>query len=131
MVKVTKINQIFKCNICGNIIETIHVGGGELVCCGEAMHLQEEKGIEEEGKEKHVPIKEVGEDSTIVKVGSVPHPMDEDHYIEWIELENKDKNKVCRKPLKPGEEPEAKFCAHTKNSEARCYCNKHGLWKEE
>ena len=126
----TEINQIYKCNICGNIIEVVHTGGGTLVCCGEPMHLQEEKTKEQEGNEKHVPIKEVTEENTIVKVGSVPHPMEDEHYIEWIELENKDKNKVCRKPLKAGEEPEAKFCSKTENSKARCYCNLHGLWKE-
>ncbi|MEK6757738.1 MAG: desulfoferrodoxin [Nanoarchaeota archaeon] len=123
-------NQIYRCNVCGNIVEVVHVGGGELVCCGQPMKLLKEQTKENEGKEKHVPIKSIVDEKTIVKVGTMPHPMQKDHYIEWIELENKDKEKSCRKDLKSDDGPEAKFCAKTTNSKARCYCNKHGLWKE-
>ncbi len=129
MTNVSKIGQIYKCNICGNITEVLHVGGGELVCCGQPMDLLEEKSGDSEGKEKHVPVIQRDDDGTIVKVGSIPHPMEESHYIEWIELENKDKNKICKKSLKSGEKPEAKFCAKTNNVKSRVYCNIHGLWE--
>ncbi len=118
----TKLNEIYKCEVCGNIVEMVHDGAGELVCCGQPMKLQVEKK-EDEGNEKHVPVYESGESCGIVKVGSVPHPMEEDHYIEWIEVVSDEK--VVRKTLKPGEAPEKKFCLKGK---VRAYCNKHGLW---
>jgi len=118
--------QIYKCNICGNIVEVLHVGGGELVCCGQPMQLLEEK-TEDEGKEKHVPVIEKTENGIKVKVGSVPHPMEENHYIEWIEvITNSD---VYRKFLKPGDLPEAEFNIKDEQITVRIYCNLHGLWK--
>ena len=126
-----QISEIYQCETCGIIIEVLHAGESELACCGQSMKLMIEKTKKDEGNEKHVPVKEVTEENTMVKVGSIPHPMEEEHSIEWIELENKDKKKICRKTLKPGEEPEAKFCAKTENSKAKCYCNVHGLWKGE
>ena len=131
MTNVSKIGQIYKCDICGNIIEVLHVGGGELVCCGQPMELLNEKTKENEGREKHVPVIKRDEDGTIVNIGSIPHPMEEKHYIEWVELENKEKNKTCKKFLKPGEKPEGKFCAKTDKVKSRAYCNVHGLWKSE
>ena len=121
--KMTKLNQIWKCEVCGNIIEILHEGADSLVCCSKPMVLQEEHNKEQEGNEKHVPVIEGNK----VKLGSVPHPMDEDHYIEWIEVIND--NKVPKKFLKVGDLPEAEFCAEAKS--ARAYCNKHGLWKSE
>jgi len=123
------LNAIYKCEVCGNIVELVHVGGGELVCCGQPMKIQEEKSGEE-GTEKHKPVIEKTEDgkSTTIKVGSVEHPMEEKHYIEWIEAFVG--NKVLRKYLSPGEKPEMNLCDVEVKS-ARAYCNVHGLWKSE
>jgi len=122
----TKQNQIYKCNVCGNIVEVLHAGAGELVCCGQPMELLEEK-IKDEGKEKHVPVIEKTEKGFKVKIGSVPHPMEENHYIEWIQVIAD--NKLYRKFLKPGDKPEAEFELRAENVQAREYCNVHGLWR--
>jgi len=119
--------QVYKCEICGNIVEVLHEGAGELVCCGQPMNLMEEK-IEDEGKEKHVPVVEKTAQGIKVKVGSVPHPMEEKHYIEWIEVAVKDG--VTRKFLKPGESPEADFEVEGEVC-IREYCNVHGLWTKK
>jgi len=124
----TKKNQIYKCNICGNIVEVLHAGIGELVCCGQPMELLKEK-TEDEGTEKHVPIIEKTNKGFKVKVGSIPHPMEEKHYIEFIEVIAD--GKVYRKFLKPGQSPEAEFCIQADNIIAREYCNVHGLWKSK
>lgn len=124
-------NKIYKCNICGNVIEMLHFGGGELICCGQSMDILIEKTSKDEGKEKHIPVIERIENGTLVKIGSVSHPMEDKHYIEWIELENQEKEKICKKSLKPGENPEAKFCAKTDKVKSRAYCNVHSLWKNE
>ena len=123
----TKLKQIYKCNVCGNIVEVLHTGVGELVCCGEAMQLMEEKR-EDVGQEKHLPVIEKMENKVKVKVGSIPHPMEEKHYIEWIELEAK--GKAYRQFLKPGDIPEASFEGQAEKITAREYCNLHGLWKK-
>jgi superoxide reductase len=123
----TKLKQIYKCNVCGNIVEVLHTGVGELVCCGEAMQLMEEKR-EDVGQEKHLPVIEKMENKVKVKVGSIPHPMEEKHYIEWIELEAK--GKAYRQFLKPGDTPEAMFDVKPEKITVREYCNLHGLWKE-
>ena len=122
----TELRQIYKCNICGNIIEVIHIGIGQLVCCGQPMELLKEK-IADIGLEKHVPVIEKLGNRVKVKVGSVPHPMEQKHYIEWIEMIAD--AKVCRKFLKPGDKPEAEFEITAEKIEAREYCNIHGLWK--
>ena len=116
-------SQIWKCNICGNIIEVLHEGADALVCCGEPMNLMKANTVDA-AQEKHVPVIE----GKTVKVGSVEHPMQEDHYIEWIEAtdENGQKAKVF---LKPGDKPEAEFCFEPVS--AREYCNLHGLWMKE
>ena len=119
----TKLNEIYKCEVCGNIVEMTHTGVGELVCCGQPMKLQVEKN-EDVGSEKHVPVVEEGDGCKIIKVGSVPHPMEEKHFIEWIEVISEDK--IVRKPLSPGDNPEAKMCLH--GGKMRAYCNVHGLW---
>ena len=119
--------KIYKCNICGNIVELIHVGGGELVCCGQPMELLNEK-TEDVGYEKHVPVIDKTENGFLIKVGSVPHPMEEKHYIEWIELIIDGIS--YKKFLKSGDEPEAEFCVKGENAIVREYCNLHGLWKK-
>ena len=122
----TEINQIYKCNVCGNIVEIVHTGAGELVCCGQPMKLQQENTVDA-AQEKHVPVVENTKSGIKVKVGSIAHPMEEDHFIEWIEALVK--RKVYRKFLKPGESREAEFLVPPKNIEVREYCNLHGLWK--
>ena len=117
--------QIYKCEICGNIIEVLHPGQGELVCCGQPMTLLKEK-TEDIGKEKHVPVIEEAEEGIIVRVGSIQHPMEDNHYIEWIEIVTE--NETYRKYLKPGVSPEAFFPVKSFKL-ARAYCNIHGLWK--
>lgn len=126
----TNLKQIYKCNICGNIVEVLHSGEGELVCCGEPMELQVEKTEQDEGLEKHVPVLEKTESGYRVKVGSTPHPMEKKHYIEWIELWA-DENFYERKFLKPGMAAEVEFCLDydPEKIEVREYCNIHGLWK--
>lgn len=118
--------QIYKCNVCGNIVEVLSSGVGTLVCCNQPMELLEEK-VEEKGMEKHVPVIERGDGEVRVKVGSIPHPMEENHYIMWIELIVGDR--VYRKHLKPGDKPEAVFEVGEGEVKAREYCNLHGLWK--
>ena len=118
--------QIYKCNMCGNIVEVLHGGDGELVCCGEPMELLTEKTADA-AKEKHVPVIEKVQSGYKVKVGSVPHPMEEKHYIEWIELLADGKS--YRQFLKPGIAPEAMFCVEASKVSAREHCNVHGLWK--
>jgi superoxide reductase len=118
--------QIYRCPICGIIVEVLHAGGGNLVCCGQAMLLQKENTVDA-SLEKHVPVIEKLEDGFRVRVGSEPHPMTEEHHIEWIELIAD--GRICRKELKAGESPEALFLiSPTGPVEARAYCNLHGLW---
>lgn len=117
--------EIYKCGSCGNIVEVFHPGAGELVCCGEPMALQKENTVDA-AKEKHVPVIERGEGTITVKVGSVPHPMESAHYIEWIEVIADDK--VYRAQLQPGQAPEATFPVTAQNIKVREYCNLHGQW---
>jgi len=119
-------NQVYKCNVCGNIVEVLHAGNGELVCCGQPMELLQEKATDV-GQERHVPVIETIDSGVKVKVGDVPHPMEEKHYIEWIEIIADGKS--CRMSLKPGEKPEAEFDIKPQKVTAREYCNIHGLWK--
>ena len=119
---------IYKCNECGNIVEVLHAGAGELVCCGQPMKLFKENTTDG-AKEKHVPVIEKTAAGYLVKVGSVPHPMEEKHWIEWIELIAD--GKVYRQALNPGDKPEAEFCIKADKVYAREYCNLHGLWKAE
>ena len=122
----TEQKQIYKCNICGNMVEVLHQGIGQLVCCGQPMELLQEKS-KDAGQEKHLPVVEKSESGVKVKVGSVPHPMEEKHYIEWIEIIAG--GRVYRKFLKPGDKPEAEFEIRAEKIKARDYCNIHGLWK--
>ena len=120
--------QVYKCEVCGNIVELLHVGGGELYCCGQPMKLLEEKTAES-STEKHVPFIERVGNKYVVKVGeNQAHPMEEKHYIEWIELVVD--GKVYRQFLNPGDDPKAEFeVPEGKDVYAREYCNLHGLWK--
>ena len=117
--------EIYKCGSCGNIVEVFHPGAGELVCCGSAMDLQKENTVDA-SKEKHVPVIERGAGTVTVKVGSIPHPMESAHYIEWIEVIAD--GKVYRAMLQPGEAPEATFPITAKDIKVREYCNMHGQW---
>jgi superoxide reductase len=118
--------QVYKCELCGNIVDVLHAGGGELVCCGQPMKLFVENTVDA-AKEKHVPVIEKTANGFKVKVGSVTHPMEEKHYIEWVELIVGDQ--VYRQFLSPGQAPEAEFCVKADQAVAREYCNMHGLWK--
>ncbi|MDD5193417.1 MAG: desulfoferrodoxin [Candidatus Nanoarchaeia archaeon] len=122
-------NQIYKCEICGNIIEILHEGhDNSLYCCKKPMILLKENTVDA-SKEKHVPIIEKTKKGIKVKVGSIDHPMEDKHYIEWIEVLTKDQ-KSDKKFLKPGDKPEAEFCLNIDNVlTAREHCNLHGLWK--
>lgn len=124
----TKVGEIYKCEVCGNIVEVLHAGAGELVCCGKPMKNMV-AGTTDGAAEKHVPVIEKVEGGYKVKVGSVAHPMTEAHYIEWIELICNKCGKVQRKYLKPGEAPEAVFSSDSDSVTAREYCNLHGLWE--
>jgi len=122
----SKLMGIYKCEHCGNMVEVVHAGGGALVCCGEEMKLQVENTVDA-AKEKHVPVVEKTAEGYRVSVGSVAHPMEEKHYIEWIELVAD--GKACRQFLKPGDAPVAEFCVSAAKVEVRAYCNLHGLWQ--
>ncbi|TNF50916.1 desulfoferrodoxin [bacterium] len=118
--------QVYKCELCGNIVEVVHGGPGDLVCCGESMVLLEENTVDA-AVEKHVPVIEKTDHGIKVTVGSVPHPMEESHYIEWIEVIAD--GKAYREFLNPGDAPEALFCVEADAITAREYCNLHGHWK--
>ena len=118
--------EIYKCETCGNIVEVLHGGEGELVCCGKPMNLLVENTVDA-AKEKHVPVIEKVEGGVKVKVGEVAHPMEDKHWIEWIEIIAD--GKAYRQFLNPGETPEAIFNVEAEQVTAREYCNIHGLWK--
>ena len=120
--------EVYKCELCGNIVEVLHGGKGELVCCGEAMKLYKENTVDA-AQEKHVPVIEKIDGGFKVRVGSVAHPMEEKHFIEWIELLAD--GKAYREFLKPGQAPEAIFMIAADKVSAREYCNIHGLWKAD
>lgn len=118
--------EVYKCGLCGNIVEVLHGGKGELNCCGKPMDLMTENTVDA-AKEKHVPVLEKTSDGVKVKVGDVAHPMEEKHYIEWIEVMAD--GKIHRQFLNPGETPEASFNVGGDQVSARAYCNLHGNWK--
>ena len=122
----TEKKQIYKCAICGNIVEVLHTGVGQLVCCGQPMDLMQAK-TQDAGQEKHLPVVVADENGITVKIGSVEHPMEEGHYIEWIEINTVD-GKSGKKFLKPGDKPEAVFQTKSAIESVRSYCNVHGLW---
>lgn len=122
----TERQQVYKCQVCGIIAEVLDGGAGELVCCGQPMQLLVENTVDA-AKEKHVPVVEAADGGVKVKVGSAAHPMEEKHYIEWIEVIAD--GRVYRQFLKPGDSPEAFFPVEAAGVVAREYCNLHGLWK--
>lgn len=125
----TKLREIYKCNICGNVIEILHHGAPSLVCCEQPMEKLE-ASTEDTGNEKHVPVVIAIDDSIHVTVGSVAHPMEEKHYIQFIEVLTE--NQVLRAELKPTQKPQASFKVDFKDVlEVREYCNIHGLWKDK
>lgn len=125
---VKAIKEIYRCNVCGNIVEVLTAGGGELVCCGQNMELLQENETDA-SLEKHVPVIKKNENGYVVSVGETEHPMSKAHFIEWISLETK--NKVYRKFLKPGEKPVAEFKINGEVIQAKCYCNLHSLWRKK
>jgi superoxide reductase len=123
----TKLREIYKCNDCGNIVEVLNAGIGELICCGQPMELQKEK-TEDAATEKHVPYIEKTNNGILVKVGqNQDHPMLDEHYIQWIQVIGDGAS--YRKFLKPGDKPQTEFEIKADKIEAREYCNIHGLWK--
>jgi superoxide reductase len=120
--------EVYKCKLCGNIVEVLTVGGGELVCCGASMTLMAENTTDA-AVEKHVPALEKKGDGWQVNVGSVDHPMTDEHFIEWIELIVGET--VYRQFLKAGDKPAAFFPVTAAKVGCRAYCNLHGLWKAE
>ncbi len=119
-------NNIYKCELCGAMVEVLDIGADDLNCCNEPMVLIE-AGTVDAAREKHVPVVEKVDGGVKVKVGSVAHPMDDKHYITFIELLAD--GKICRKFLNPGEAPEAFFATAAAEVTARAYCNLHGLWE--
>ncbi len=124
----TKKLGVYKCEVCGNTVEVLNAGAGDLVCCGQNMNYMEENTVDA-AQEKHVPVAEITPEGIKVVVGSVEHPMVQEHYIEWIELLVE--NKVCRIELQPEQKPEAFFPVKPEKFSVRAYCNLHGLWKGE
>jgi superoxide reductase len=122
----TKRLQVYRCAICGNIVEVVHEGRGQLTCCKQPMKVMKENTVDA-AKEKHVPVIEKTDKGVKVKVGSVEHPMEDEHYIEWIELLYE--GRVCRKFLGPDDAPEAEFAVQADEVSAREYCSLHGLWR--
>lgn len=119
-------SQVYKCELCGNIVEVLTAGAGALTCCGQSMVLLTENTTDA-AVEKHVPVAKKTTDGWVVNVGSVDHPMTDDHYIEWVELIAGDN--ILRTYLSPGDKPQVFFAIHENNVSIRAYCNLHGLWK--
>lgn len=122
----TKRNEVYRCLVCENIVEVLHSGKGELVCCGQPMELQVVNTVDA-SYEKHVPVVEKVPGGFKVNVGSTAHPMVPEHYIEWIELVTAEGN--CRRFLTPDEAPEAEFMTDAETATAKAYCNLHGFWE--
>lgn len=126
--KMAEVGMIYRCEVCGQVIEVIHSGVGTLVCCDQNMEEMVPK-TEDEEKEKHVPVVEKTSGGVKVKIGVAPHPMEEEHYIEWIQVIVDGRS--CRKSLKPGDAPEAEFQLSGEKMEVFELCNIHGVWKTE
>ncbi len=124
------VNQIHKCNVCGNMVNFVHAGTGEMSCCGKPMMLISENTQENVALEKHMPVVTQTATGIDVFIGEVEHPMEDAHYIEWIDMITED-GKDYRQDLKPGQKPAASFCTDAKKMTVREYCNLHGLWKIE
>ena len=123
----TKIFDVYKCNICGNIVEVNHKGNGTLTCCGTEMELLKSNTEENASTEKHIPVVTRKSTGYLIKVGSVAHPMTKDHMIEWIEIITNE-DKIYKKYFTAGMDAQLLFQTNSNNFEVRCYCNLHGLW---
>ncbi|MBC8495322.1 desulfoferrodoxin [archaeon] len=124
-------NEIYKCPLCGNVISAQEANGPIPVCCGQTMKKMPEITVKEEGTEKHKPVVSIKGDKVIVNVGSIDHPMDEDHWIEFIQI-LKDGKVIAEKKLYPGDKPRAEFLVEDSNNiRSRAYCNMHGLWTND
>lgn len=119
-------SQVYKCSVCGNEVEVLFAGGGTLVCCDKPMDRMAENTTDA-AQEKHVPVVEKVDGGIKVTVGEVAHPMEEKHYISWIEVIADGRS--CRRFLSPGDAPEAVFGVKGDSITVRAYCNLHGLWK--
>lgn len=119
-------NEIYKCSECDDIVEVVHEGKADLSCCGKPMVRQKEQTDEEGLSEKHRPVVKEQSDGAIIKIGALPHPMEKEHHIEWVEVITE--GKLCRFALKPGDKPEVRSWLKD-HSYVRAYCNVHGLWK--
>ncbi len=126
----TKKSELYKCNICGNLVEVIKSGEGELVCCGEAMELIKPQIHEDEKYEHHIPVIIEHEDCNEIQVGKKPHPMENEHYIEFVEVYTKDNKKILRHYFNPKEEPSIKIPKGFDIGKAIAMCNIHGLWEK-
>lgn len=124
----TEVGKVYRCNVCGNIVEVLNAGKGTLVCCGRPMEALAENTVDA-SREKHVPVVSKIDGGYKVAVGSASHPMEEKHFIEWIELVVD--GRTLRQRLQPGMPPEAVFPCEGEGAVARAYCNLHGLWKSE
>jgi superoxide reductase len=124
----TELKQIYKCEVCGNIVEVLHTGIGTLVCCNQNMKLMPEQ-TKGEYAEKHAPLIKKDEQGVSVNIGKIDHPMEDEHYIEWVEISTE--KGYSRKYLKPGQKPHTDFPVKAKIKKARMYCNVHGLWATE
>jgi superoxide reductase len=120
--------EVYKCELCGNMVEVLNGGEGQLVCCDQPMNKLDEKTADA-ATEKHVPVIEKIDGGYKITVGSTLHPMEGDHYIQWIELIADGMS--YRQFLNPGDEPSAEFLVEAATIGAREHCNKHGLWKSE
>ena len=118
--------QVYVCNVCGNTVEVVQGGAGTLVCCGVPMQ-QLKENTTDATEEKHVPVVENVDGGVRVRVGSVLHPTQDDHYIQWIEVIAD--GKCYRQFLSPGDEPAAVFPIESERVAARAICNLHGLWR--
>jgi len=119
--------EVYKCMICGNIVEVLHAGDGALHCCGRPMEQLTPKTADDQGREKHVPVIEKLDGAIKVKIGSIPHPMEREHFIEWIEILADGSH--FRRFLNPGDPPEAVFNIDAQSVAPREHCTLHGLWK--
>ncbi|MCI1273509.1 MAG: desulfoferrodoxin FeS4 iron-binding domain-containing protein [Clostridiaceae bacterium] len=127
----TKKLELYRCNLCGNLVQVILDGGGELVCCGEKMELVPTNNVEESIYEKHIPVFTKEGENTLVKVGKVLHPMNDDHYIMFIEVIDKHDDSMCLKYLHPGQEAQMIITKELSNPVAKAFCNLHGLFEGE
>ena len=127
----TNVTDIYKCEICGNIVEVVYPGYGTLVCCSQPMKKLDEKQHDNNMVEKHVPVLTHENGHAVIRVGSLPHPMEPEHYIMFIEAISHDKVWLKRKYLKPGDEPSLKFGSDGDKMIAREVCNIHGLWRQD